>query len=136
LLWPDDTLLAVQAPSGTQLEVPIPEMVCSISGKKWISYFKRDKCIFLSGTWTNWVWTLLSYCFLPNFISKSILILSDIWNLDVFITLVRLWKWPIIQFKIIWSQFFWKIIWLYLMKDLKEGIIIRLISLKNQLEWL
>lgn len=26
-----DTLLAIQAPSGTQLEVPIPEMVCRIT---------------------------------------------------------------------------------------------------------
>lgn len=28
-ILPGDTLLAIQAPSGTQLEVPIPEMVCS-----------------------------------------------------------------------------------------------------------
>lgn len=28
-ILPGDTLLAIQAPCGTQLEVPIPEMVCT-----------------------------------------------------------------------------------------------------------
>lgn len=60
-ILPGDTLLAIQAPSGTQLEVPIPEMVCStaviemvcsiaviqVKEKKKKSYCpKRDKCVF------------------------------------------------------------------------------------------
>ena len=31
-----DTLLAIQAPSGTQLEVPIPEVVCKYVKKCYI----------------------------------------------------------------------------------------------------